>query len=95
MKIPEHMNPTREDTNIIIQIALRAVKLLKKDFTCILMDLNATHLNGCPLDLKRLLDADDFNFIHDVGGIANHLDRNTGELTDFFWPRTAIPEVAS
>lgn len=33
------------------------------------------------------LDADRFNFAHDVGGIRYHLDRNTGELADCFRPR--------
>jgi hypothetical protein len=44
------------------------------------MDLEATHANGCPLRLADLLAADDFNFWHDVSGIARHLDRTTGEL---------------
>jgi hypothetical protein len=54
--------------------------------TCV-MDLTATHANGCPMDFQRLLDADDFNFLHDVTGIANCLDRDTGKLTNFFSPR--------
>lgn len=50
------------------------------------MDLIATH-NSNPLDLERLLAADDFNFIHDVYGIARHIDRETGELGGCFSPR--------
>lgn len=53
----------------------------------ITMDLTACHANGNPLDLQKLLDADDFNFIHDVFGIRDHLDRDTGQLRDFFSPR--------
>lgn len=58
------------------------------------MDLAAVHANGCPLDLEKLLAADDFNFAHDVFGIYRHLDRDGksptgGKLLDLFLPRTA------
>jgi hypothetical protein len=53
------------------------------------MDLTACHANGCPLDLERLAGADDFNLIHDVLGIAGHIDRDTGELDRRFLPRFA------
>lgn len=51
------------------------------------MDVTATHASGNPLDLNRLLAADDFNFAHDVFGIARHLNRETGQLEDHFSPR--------
>ena len=51
------------------------------------MDISATHANGNPLRLDALLEADDFNFAHDVFGICRHLDRETGKLTGFFVPR--------
>lgn len=35
----------------------------------IMMDVRATHCNGCPLRLVELADADDFNFAHDLLGI--------------------------
>jgi hypothetical protein len=54
-----------------------------------IMDLEACHSNGCPLDFERWLKADDFNFAHDVAGIARHMDRETGQLTDCFLPRFA------
>lgn len=54
-----------------------------------IMDITATHLNGCPLKLRDLLRADDFNFKHDIIGIHNHINRRTGKLEDFFLPRTA------
>lgn len=53
------------------------------------MDIVAAHVGGCPLKLKQLLEADDLNFFHDVYGINQNLDRNTGELKNFFWPRYA------
>jgi len=51
------------------------------------MDVSAVHANGNPLRLEDLLHADDFNFAHDMSGICNCLDRNTGKLTRNFLPR--------
>lgn len=59
------------------------------DALSLTMDVTACHLNGCPLKLADLLAADDFNFIHDIGGIRRHIDRDTGKLTDCFLPRYA------
>ncbi len=53
------------------------------------MDITACHLNGTKLDLDRLLAFGDFDFVHDVFGIARHLDRTTGKLQNHFWPRCA------
>lgn len=55
------------------------------------MDLSATHLNGNPLRLADLLAADDSNLGHDVGGIADHLDREKGKLVRCFRPRYSVP----
>lgn len=55
------------------------------------MDIIATHANGCPLRLLGLLEADAFNFTHDVCGIRRHLNRNTGKLENCFVPRYAMP----
>lgn len=55
----------------------------------LLMDLTACHGNGTPLDLDKLLAADEFNFLHDVEGISRKIDRDTGRLTDCFLPRCA------
>jgi hypothetical protein len=55
----------------------------------LLMDLTAADgMNGNePLDWDRLLDADDFNFLHDIHGICDHIDRVTGVLGGCFLPR--------
>lgn len=53
------------------------------------MDITATHLNGCELDLEKLLNFDDFNFWHDISGIRHNIDRNTGTLSNCFLPRCA------
>ncbi len=51
------------------------------------MDLIAVNANGCRMDFERMLAADDVNFIHDVAGIARHIDRKTGKLGGCFMPR--------
>ncbi|WP_374650297.1 hypothetical protein [Rhizorhabdus sp.] len=55
----------------------------------LLMDLVATHASGCPLDFQKLHDFPDFSFMHDILGITQHLDRQTGRLLRFFRPRCA------
>lgn len=83
---------TRRDMALIADIALRARRLLwpDRDLTPIMMDIAAVHANGCPLALAKLLEARDFDFIHDVGGIHKHLNRATGQLEGFFEPRYAL-----
>lgn len=53
------------------------------------MDLIATHNHACRLNLVKLRKAPDFDFMHDVLGIGRHLNRETGELENSFWPRCA------
>jgi hypothetical protein len=55
------------------------------------MDIVVCHMNGCRLDLERLLAFDDGSFGHDVFGIRKYIDRSTGELTECFLPRCADP----
>jgi hypothetical protein len=56
------------------------------------MDVTATHCNGTPLDLEKLLAFDEFNVAHDIYGIMDCIDRNTGKLTSGFLPRCAKHE---
>lgn len=58
------------------------------------MDLTACHLNGCALDLPRLLKAPKAVLGHDFYGIRKYLDRSTGKLTGNFDPRCSLPEQA-
>jgi hypothetical protein len=53
------------------------------------MDVLVVHAT-VGLDLQRLLDADDFNFRHDILGIYTELDRSTGKLGDCFLPRFTL-----
>lgn len=80
---------TKEETRLVSQIVKRAVSLslIKKDALGLHMDITACHKNGNPLKLEELLNVDDFNFCHDIVGIMNTIDRNTGKLTNCFVPR--------
>lgn len=57
------------------------------------MDLTACHNHGCPMDFPKLLAAPDFDFMHDVIGIGNHINRDTGQLMRCFLPRCAKADV--
>jgi len=82
---------TKEDFEVIERIMRRLSSFpeLEVDVVSVQMDIMATHVSGCPLDLERLEGFDNFSFLHDVGGISEHLDRKTGKLKDFFLPRCA------
>lgn len=78
----------KEDHELISKIVDRVIKeqpfIKKMDLS---MDIAAVHCNGNKLDLEKLLNADNFNFNHDVFGIMRHIDRTTGKLQDCFLPR--------
>ena len=79
-----------KDYEVVSKIAKRALELLPvSDFQACTMDIIATHISGCPLDLAKLLKADNSNFLHDICGINKHIDRATGKLQDCFAPRFA------
>ncbi len=88
---------SKSDHELIVEIARRASVMaksygdeyLQRDA---MMDLTATHANGCKLRLLELVDAPKFDFAHDVFGIRRHIDRNTGQMQDCFLPRYAALE---
>lgn len=87
------------DKDLISDIAVRAdnlglISLRQYPMMTCVMDVTAVHCNGNPLRLRDLLDATDFNFMHDIVGIARHLNRETGQLEDFFSPRFSKREAA-
>jgi hypothetical protein len=89
---------TPEDFAIIQKIAERAYPLFTEaGVPCtrmdVLMDIEAAHL-ACPLKLEELLAAPEPDFGHDMTGIYRHLNRETGELENYFLPRYAQPEQA-
>lgn len=79
---------SKEEILLIQNIAKRAVKANPQlDLAKIAMDITATHCNGCKLKLQELLNADTFNFFHDVYGIMQNVSRRTGKLQNCFLPR--------
>ncbi len=89
-----NFDASKKDSALISQIIKRAKEdLLIKDLISLQMDLTACHLNGTPLDLKRLLEFDSFNFSHDIYGIINHIDRNDGKIKRYFLPRCFKKEL--
>lgn len=84
---------TKADSALIDAIVARAASLSPGiDRLTLSMDLTACHLNGCPLKLAELSGAEEFDFWHDLGGIARHIDRSTGKLGGCFLPRFAAKE---
>lgn len=85
---------TPEEYDLISKVANRAFRAFRFQKGGIalnwVMDIEAAH-QTCPLRLQDLLDADDFNFGHDLLGIRENIDRNTGELMNCFRPRFAQP----
>lgn len=86
---------TLEEAELIDKIAARAQtelfgpKGIKQTQMDTAMDLAATIAQGVPLFLQELLDADNFDFSHDIAGIRHHIDRSTGKIGGFFVPRFA------
>ena len=81
-------NATREEVDAIVKIAERAGANGAKRMPFV-MDMEAAHSNGCPLDFQKLLSFPDFDFWHDVYGIQACINRETGELENCFLPRCA------
>lgn len=97
MATMEEIKLSKEDVDLILKVATKAEAMynsvgVQRDRIEIYMDLKLCHGN-CPLDLQAMLDADEngyaYDFSHDIGGIARHLNRDTGKLEDFFMPRFA------
>lgn len=98
---PSHVTPAsfklaKWERPILNQVISRAERLglITKDYPRMTldMDLCAAHGNNGNrrLDLERLLVADDFNFMHDITGIARHMDRTSGKLGGHFVPRFTV-----
>jgi len=79
----------------IARIASRAESIFNylnincPDRISLIMDIESTH-EICPLDLDALHNADEGNFIHDIGGILQHFNRVTKKLDGGFVPRFAL-----
>lgn len=86
-----NFNCSKEDAIIIKAIVERAIKECQTiDILSLGMDITACHCNGNPLRLSDLLNADDFDFLHDIFGITMHLNRETRKLENCFVPRFSL-----
>ncbi len=82
---------TKKDYLLISKIVKRGIELAKKyDAMTMNMDVTAVHANGTELDLDKFLKFDDFNFSHDLFGIRDHINRETGKLENCFSPRCSV-----
>ena len=73
-----------------VKIAQRAegMGIYKGERINLLMDIENAD-KAFNLRLEELLDADDANFVHDVIGIVNNIDRRNPTDFNFFVPRFA------
>lgn len=99
------MKMNQREMQIVMQIADRAADLYQRlglvsddqlEFVrnATFMEVAMVHKFIVPLRLEEMLEADDGNFGHDVGGIHRHLDFGTKKsppcLSDCFLPRFAV-----
>jgi hypothetical protein len=94
------MKAGREEHKKIMAIVLRYARLVDADLEVqplsLMMDIEACHCNGCPLDLDELLNAPrDTDVIHDVAGIQRYINRESGLLEEGFTPRYAVASLGS
>jgi hypothetical protein len=80
----------KENFEVLAKILDRAddKHLLTFDRLSLMMDLECA-MKEFNLSLDELLNADDFNFTHDICGIQRHINRRTMEFENFFVPRFA------
>lgn len=78
----------KERIEKIVEIAKRAEErgLLAFDRMSLIMDLQHTD-EEFHLRLDELLNADNFNFAHDIVGIQNNFNRQTKKMDNLFVPR--------
>lgn len=95
------MKPTRQVSSRCSEVNRKKIDMILNRFEIITgqkindrlsleMDITACNANGCPLDFDSWLVSKDFDFVHDVVGIREHIDRETGTLPDYFRPRFAL-----
>lgn len=77
----------KEEAEIIGEITRRACDAFATiSFINLSMDIAAVY-SVVKLDLHKFKEFDDADFYHDIFGIMNHIDRETGELKYCFLPR--------
>lgn len=80
----------KSDDILIKKIAQRAhSEVPGSNYLEVFLKVKGTHLYAQKLDLKKLLEFDESNYIHDIYGICDHLNMKTLELDSCFQPRCA------
>ena len=79
---------SKDEMLTIVEIAKRAEEkgLLMFDRTSLIMDIQVAH-EQFNLKLNELLNADDFDFSHDIVGIQKNINRQTKTVENCFLPR--------
>lgn len=80
---------TESDQRLIVKLSKKAKKDLGIDPLTTAICLSLVQGNGTPLRLQEMLDSEpgNINFAHDIAGIINNLDHDTGQLLNCFCPR--------
>lgn len=81
---------TKEEIELVVEIAKRAENMGIVAFNreTLMKDLESAS-QEFDLRLTQLLMADDFNFIHDIAGIQQNINRKTKKMENLFVPRYA------
>ena len=78
----------KETIKVIGEIADRAIAFNPSyNKTTVMMDLLVLYDTGVKMRWEELLNAPALDFMHDINGINQHLNRNTYKLEDGFCPR--------
>lgn len=90
-EIEEAVNAGSEETTVIFvavypEVAEALIEM--DDRLSLMMDLDVAN-KQFNLRLTELLEADNFNFTHDILGIQNNIDRKTKTFINCFVPRFA------
>ena len=88
-----NLQSNENDFDLICEIAKKAegLNLLHHDRMSMIMDLELAH-QKFNLRLEEFLNADHFNFAHDILGIQSNIDRQNLKFDGFFLPRYTKPE---
>ena len=81
---------TKDEMLLIAEIAKRAEEkgLLMFDRMSLIMDIQVAH-EQFEMKLDELLKADEIDFVHDIVGIQQNIDRKTKKVENCFLPRYA------
>ena len=92
MKNEKGTRVTPEQLKLNERIAARAASYIGCEAIDIEMDLTYCIEGGCNLRLNAMLEAKEWDILHDVCGINRHLNHETHKLEGGFWPRFAGKE---